>query len=766
VGQLLIHRLFEQQVDRQPQAIALSLDNQLVSYGELNTRANLLAHRLHDLGVQLENVVVIVSELGVDTFVGSLAVLKAGGACVLLDANCPSTCLHSIIEDCNPVVVVTQEHLRERVSRFRNIPTIEIPTSSPTKCDATRSANLSDDSCSDNNLAYVLYDAPITPPVGVAIEHRNIIASLSGLSQAGLCAAGDTIIVERSSTPTASLIESLWSLCTGGRLALVNHAGCSPRSTGATTERLDFSLFYFSSVDKETSTNKYRLLIEGAQFADAAGLTGVWTPERHFHSFGGLFPNPSVTSAAIAVTTQRLKIRAGSVVLPLHHVLRVVEEWSVVDNLSGGRVELAFASGWNANDFGLAPDNYEDRRDIMFSAIDAFVKLWKGEAYDVRTGTGRNASVRVFPRPIQEQPAIWIAATGRQDTFLRAASIGAHVLTHLFDHSISGLAENIALYRSARSRSGYDPSNGRVALMLHTFLGKEKEVVKNIVRGPLINYLRSSIDLTQSPATETGRFSNSSLSSADLDKLTAFTFTRYFDGTALLGTVDDCLPLVRKLKSIGVDEIACLIDFGVDTDEVLESLHHLAELSDECARRQSSGSPSAYGLTIEGKLGLMHLTSSVLSRYLENSSGCAFVRSMPILVLAREALSPELLASVKDIAKGRVVLVYGCCETTLWSAACDIGCDQNLFCIGQPLCHTRFYILDDQKNPLPNGQIGEIYVGGAAVARGYLNKPHLTEERFLLDPFVTDHEARMYRTGQYGRVGSDGSIEASERTAS
>jgi natural product biosynthesis luciferase-like monooxygenase protein len=541
---------------------------------------------------------------------------------------------------------------------------------------------------------------------------------------------------------------------------LVSRENRSTRSTDATAERIDFSLFYFSSVDKTTPANKYRLLIEGAQFADANGLTGVWTPERHFHSFGGLFPNPSVTSAAIAVTTRRLRIRAGSVVLPLHNVLRVVEEWAVVDNLSDGRVELAFASGWNANDFGLAPESYENRRDIMFSAIDTFVKLWRGEAYNVRTGTGESASVRVFPRPIQEQPAIWIAATGRPDTFLRAASIGANVLTHLFDHNISGLAENIALYRRALVQNGYDPGIGRVALMLHTFLGNEREAVKNTVRGPLIDYLRSSIDLTQSLATDTGRFSKGSLSNADLDKLAAFSFTKYFDGAALLGTVDDCLPLVRQLKDVGVDEIACLIDFGVETDVVLESLHHLAELNSEFALRQNSAPLSFYGLTIGDGFSLMHITPSVLRRYLESPSGRAFVRSLPTVVVARDDLSSELLASVKDVTKGRVVVAYGFCETTLWSAACDITCDSDLSCIGQPLGHTRFYILDDEKNPLPDGQIGEVYVGGEGVARGYLNHPELTAERFFLDPFVCDRNARMYRTGHYGRIRSDGKIEA------
>src|SRR5262249_23660124 len=109
-----------------------------------------------------------------------------------------------------------------------------------------------------------------------------------------------------------------------------------------TTRHMDFSLFYFASAGGGESCDKYKLLIEGAKFADTHGFAAVWTPERHFHAFGGLYPNPSVTSAAIATVTENVQIRAGSVVLPLHDPLRVAEEWAVVDNLSHGRVAVSF----------------------------------------------------------------------------------------------------------------------------------------------------------------------------------------------------------------------------------------------------------------------------------------------------------------------------------------------------------------------------------------------------------------------------------------
>ena len=67
---------------------------------------------------------------------------------------------------------------------------------------------------------------------------------------------------------------------------------------------MDFSLFYFDGDGSLAQSNKYKLLFESAKFADQNGFTAVWTPERHFHAFGGLYPNPSLTAAALAMITE------------------------------------------------------------------------------------------------------------------------------------------------------------------------------------------------------------------------------------------------------------------------------------------------------------------------------------------------------------------------------------------------------------------------------------------------------------------------------
>jgi amino acid adenylation domain-containing protein len=107
----------------------------------------------------------------------------------------------------------------------------------------------------------------------------------------------------------------------------------------------------------------------------------------------------------------------------------------------------------------------------------------------------------------------------------------------------------------------------------------------------------------------------------------------------------------------------------------------------------------------------------------------------------------------------RLVNLYGPTETTVWSTAADIPPDPVAVPIGRPLSDTRVYVLDQALAPVPEGGVGEIFVGGDGVSRGYLRRPGLTAGRFLPDPFSPVPGARCYRSGDLARVLPDGQLE-------
>ncbi|MCC4587623.1 amino acid adenylation domain-containing protein [Xanthomonas sp. NCPPB 1067] len=123
-----------------------------------------------------------------------------------------------------------------------------------------------------------------------------------------------------------------------------------------------------------------------------------------------------------------------------------------------------------------------------------------------------------------------------------------------------------------------------------------------------------------------------------------------------------------------------------------------------------------------------------------------------------EALVPELASQLLGRV-GRLTQLYGPTETTIWSTIMPLQLtDAAAPPIGRPLLNTRVYVLDAQRQPLPTGAIGELYIGGAGVAKGYRGKRQLTSERFLRDPFAADGST-MYRTGDRVRQRDDGLLE-------
>lgn len=336
----------------------------------------------------------------------------------------------------------------------------------------------------------------------------------------------------------------------------------------------DFSVYFFSSNDRNSFSDRYQFILDVARYIDDKGFSAIWTPERHFQEFGGSFPNPSVLSAALAVTTVNIHLRAGSVVLPHHHPVRVAEEWSLVDQLSDGRVGICLATGWHKGDFVFHPDLFEARREYTFGHIETLLSLWRGEHVEFPGPDGKPLSVRTYPRPRQPELPLWLVHTSNPQTWIQAGHSGLNVLTLL--DSWDRLEGNIAAYRAARSEAGLDPAGGIVTVGLHTFVGDDEAEVKRIVHDPVRNYLSSFVTQKRDDAAVDGE--SSTMSDAEQKALVDIAAEDFYQRRSLLGTPDKCAKVVERLSSIGVSEIACLVDFGIPFDTVLDMLPRLNDL--------------------------------------------------------------------------------------------------------------------------------------------------------------------------------------------
>ena len=299
------------------------------------------------------------------------------------------------------------------------------------------------------HLAYVIYTSGSTgQPKGVMVEHRNVVNFFAGMDERVGSDEPGTWLAVTSLSFDISVLELFWTLARGFNVVISSDEDRATRAGAAHAPRaptIDFSLFYFAATTTAGADDKYELLLEGAKFADSHGFAAVWTPERHFHAFGGLYPNPSVTGAARrGGHEERRRSAPAACVAPLHHPARIAEEWAVVDNLSNGRVGLSFASGWQPERLRAAPgDTPPTTSSVMFDDIEQRAPPVARRGGGVSDGPiGEPVAVQHAAAP----GAAGAAGLGHHRPATptpsrRAGRIGANVLTHLLGQSIEELAE-------------------------------------------------------------------------------------------------------------------------------------------------------------------------------------------------------------------------------------------------------------------------------------------------------------------------------------
>jgi amino acid adenylation domain-containing protein len=176
----------------------------------------------------------------------------------------------------------------------------------------------------------------------------------------------------------------------------------------------------------------------------------------------------------------------------------------------------------------------------------------------------------------------------------------------------------------------------------------------------------------------------------------------------------------------------------------------------------ASQSGSQYSLPEQMRRhGVTHLqcTPSLASMLIHDSESVNALQPLRRFMVGGEPLPLDLAHRLTEIIAGELFNLYGPTETTVWSAAQRVGRQEKQILIGRPVANTRMYILDAQRELVPIGSVGELYIGGAGLAREYLNRPDVTGERFVTHTFSPDRIERLYRTGDLVRYAAGGRLE-------
>ena len=228
------------------------------------------------------------------------------------------------------------------------------------------------------------------------------------------------------------------------------------------------------------------------------------------------------------------------------------------------------------------------------------------------------------------------------------------------------------------------------------------------------------------------------------------------------------------MQEIGVDEVACLVDFGIPQETVLENLPALLELKERIQNsvavvserqieiRQNGESVAA--LIQQHNVTHFQCTPSMARMLISDTETRESLGKIRHWLIGGEPLTPDLWGDLQTVASGRVINMYGPTETTIWSTTQEMRTTDRNVLIGKPITNTQVYVLDQHRRLLPFGAVGELFIGGHGVVRGYLDRDELTQSKFISSPFEIGE--RLYRTGDLVRWHQGGDLEYVGRTDS
>ncbi|MGA4254943.1 amino acid adenylation domain-containing protein, partial [Ralstonia nicotianae] len=312
-----IHGLFEAQVRRTPEAIAVEHEGQQVSYAELNARANRVAHALIGLGVGPDARVGLCAERSVELVVGLLGILKAGGGYVPLDPSYPQDRLAYMLEDSAPVAVLAQSNTREQLGAL-SVPVLDLD--GPLE-EAEHDPQVT--GLEPHHLAYVIYTSGSTGcPKGVMNEHRGVVNRLWWAQQTYRLDASDRVLQKTPFGFDVSVWELFWPLLAGARLVMARPEGHKdPAYLAATIEQAGITTLHFvpsmlqlflDQVEAGRCQGLRRMLCSGEALPHALQQRSLARfPHSELHNLYG------PTEAAIDVTAWRCNAESHPGVVPI-----------------------------------------------------------------------------------------------------------------------------------------------------------------------------------------------------------------------------------------------------------------------------------------------------------------------------------------------------------------------------------------------------------------------------------------------------------------
>eukprot|EP00833_Pecoramyces_ruminatium_P018314 jgi/Orpsp1_1/1192346/evm.model.d7180000092453.1 len=434
--------------------------------------------------------------------------------------------------------------------------------------------------------------------------------------------------------------------------------------------------------------------------------------------------------------------------IPIEEKNRIIKEFNSEEN----------KEGWDKlyhEEFSKIAENYPDRCAIVFNEVEIIYKeldeMSNSLAYYLRSqGVGRND---IIPIICDRSPYYIVGILGISKAGGAFLPIDKNLPNERIQFILEDVNPKIVLYKNCKNVIDNLNNSGSINYNIynleeHIYLMNCSRV-KNINESSDILYVIFTSGTTGKPKGTMVRHFN------------IYNYIREFSDEE--GRKKDYC-LYNILTKSNIQNILSITNFSFDmshNDNLYPLLHGLKIVLVDDIIYNDITLLSRY--IVRNKVEFIKTTPSRMKLFMENEEFVKSISNIKIIMLGGEELSRDLCTKIYLYSNCKIIDSYGPTESSVNCTFKIVNkSDINRITIGKPLCNYKIYILDKYEKPVPIGVEGEIYIAGYGVGKGYLNRPELTKEKFVENPFNFDndeHNRIMYRTGDLGRWTSEGEIE-------
>lgn len=340
---------------------------------------------------------------------------------------------------------------------------------------------------------------------------------------------------------------------------------------------MKFGTFHlFQQAPGTSQETIYAHAIEQITTAEKYGFDSCWLAEHHFSPYG-ICPDPLLMAAHLAGVTERVRLGIAVSVLPFSNPVRLAERASMVDRLSGGRLDLGVGRGYQAHEFKGFGISMDDSKGLFDESLAILRAAWQRKEFSFEGKHYKYQNIRIFPDPVQEpHPPIWIGAWKTPATVEFAAKAGFPIMSPV-QAPLPVVRENLKRYKDIRASLGLSEQIDLPVLMF-CHVGPTDQKAKEDAREAIIWYLKA-ISKIGTPKQDDGSLSKQYQSYSDWEFYDwAAENYDFVSSTLIIGSPETCIERIQMLqREIGLNYLILWKDFGgLAHEKVMSSLELFA----------------------------------------------------------------------------------------------------------------------------------------------------------------------------------------------